>query len=92
MTSQSGDRPPGTPKRGGAGDGVDRSAYGYYVTAGFTFGAVLLVFAGLGYWLDTRLQTLPLLTVIGTVLGGAGGFFHLYRTLNSLRDSERNRP
>jgi F0F1-type ATP synthase assembly protein I len=66
-----------------------RSILGSYAAAGVQFGAVLLVFTGLGYWLDTRIDTLPLLTLLGAALGGVGGFLHLYRSLTALG---RERP
>lgn len=58
---------------------------GFYLTQGFAFAAVLLVFTGLGYWLDGRLHTLPLLTILGAALGGVGGFLNLYRTMTAPR-------
>lgn len=70
------------------GDGAAaRAALGFYITQGFAFAAVLLVFTGAGYWLDTRWHTLPLLTLLGAGLGGVGGFLNLYRSL-----TERPRP
>ena len=62
-----------------------RAALGFYLTQGFSFAVVLLVFTGLGYWLDGRLHTLPLLTLLGAATGGIGGFLHLYRTLTAER-------
>ena len=60
-------------------------ALGTPAVAGFQFGAVLLVFTGLGYWLDGLLGTLPLLTLVGAAVGGVGGFLHLYRSLTRPR-------
>jgi F0F1-type ATP synthase assembly protein I len=72
-----------------AGEAPSRgSQVGPYVTAGFQFAAVLLVFTGLGYFLDGRLHTLPLLTFTGAALGGVGGFMHLYRSLTGSRRGE----
>jgi F0F1-type ATP synthase assembly protein I len=62
-----------------------RAALGTYVTVGLALGVVMLVFTGIGYWLDGRLGTLPLLTVAGALLGCAGGFLHLVRTLTAAR-------
>ncbi|MBA2563972.1 MAG: AtpZ/AtpI family protein [Gemmatimonadetes bacterium] len=67
-----------------------RADLGRYTTAGFQFGGVLLAFAGLGYWLDTRWSTLPLLTLVGAAIGGVGGFLHLYRSLTGGRERERS--
>lgn len=62
-----------------------RATLGAYVTSGVAFGAVMLVFTGAGYWLDGRLGTLPVFTVAGAILGCAGGFLHLVRTLTGAR-------
>ena len=59
------------------------SELGPYAVAGLQFGGVLLAFTMLGYWLDTRLHTLPLLTLLGAAVGGVGGFLHLYRSLTA---------
>ena len=89
-------RVPGPPDRPGssaekrrrAEQAEGRAAFGFYITTGIQFGAVLLVFTALGYWLDTRLHTLPLLTLLGAALGGVGGFLHLYRTLTAVGSGE----
>ena len=73
-------RPPSNEDRAEA-----RARLGTYVTTGLAFGAVMLVFTGAGYWLDGRLGTLPVFTVAGAVLGCAGGFLHLVRTLTAVR-------
>ena len=62
---------------------AERAAMGSYLTQGFQFAAALLVFTGAGYWLDGRLHTLPLLTIVGAAIGGVGGFLHLYRSLTA---------
>ena len=69
----------------------ERATAGFYLTAGLTFGAALLLCTGAGYWLDTRLQTLPLLTLVGALVGGVGAFLHLYRSLLGVRARERER-
>lgn len=67
-----------------------RAALGFYATTGLTFGVVLVVSTALGYWLDTRLGTVPLLTLVGAAIGGIAGFWHLYRTLTAgVRDRDR---
>lgn len=46
------------------------------VAAGITFALTITGAALLGFWLDRRLGTLPLCTVIGTLVGmGMGGFW-----------------
>jgi F0F1-type ATP synthase assembly protein I len=36
----------------------------------------------LGYLIDDSLGTAPWLAIVGLVLGGIGGFLHLFRLLN----------
>ena len=57
------------------------SQVGRYVHLGLTFALSILLFLYGGYRLDIRLGTLPLFTLIGTFLGGAGGFLYIYRAL-----------
>ncbi|HRP08561.1 MAG TPA: AtpZ/AtpI family protein [Gemmatimonadales bacterium] len=46
------------------------------MAAGMTFALTVAATALLGFWLDRRLGTLPLLTLIGTFGGmGLGGFW-----------------
>ncbi len=59
------------------------SQAGRYVHLGLTFTLSILLFLYGGYRLDIRLGTLPLFTLIGTFLGGAGGFLYIYRELVS---------
>ena len=70
---------------------AERAALGSYLTQGFQFAAALLVFTGVGYWLDGRLHTLPLLTIVGAAIGGVGGFLHLYRSLTAQSRSAGDR-
>lgn len=54
-----------------------------YVSVGITFALTLTGAALLGFWLDRRLGTVPLFTLIGT-LGGMGlGGFWLYQRLRA---------
>lgn len=83
------------PKGGGADPSdpaVQRAELGFYAVQGLQFGAVLLAFTALGYWLDTRLHTLPLLTVLGALIGGGGGFVHLYRSVTASGSARDRAP
>ena len=57
------------------------SQAGIYIGSGFQFAGTIV--AGLfgGKWLDDKLSTAPLFLVSGMLLGGVGGFYHLYKTL-----------
>lgn len=51
-------------------------------------GSVLLGFFG-GYWLDKKIATAPLFTLLGTFIGATTGFIYLIKTLKQLqRDLE----
>lgn len=58
----------------------DAVGWGSWATAGFEFGACVVLFFLGGKWLDGRLSTAPWLTLVGTLLGVAAGMYLLIRT------------
>ena len=52
-----------------------------YIAASTTLVAAVGLFTGLGVWLDRKLGTTPWLTLLGTVVGMAGGFTSFFRTV-----------
>ena len=48
---------------------------------GLRFALAILLTAGGGYWLDTKLETLPLFLVIGLLLGATAGFVTIYKAV-----------
>ena len=46
---------------------------------GITYGATVLVFVGLGWWLDDRFGTSPWLLIVGMLLGSVGGIVSLVK-------------
>ena len=60
------------------------SGYGLQLAA-----AVGLFMAG-GWWVDGKLGTTPLLTIVGALGGGAAGFYSLYRHV--VKRSDRGPP
>ena len=58
---------------------IDRRLVGAYLGLGAGFAAITLGFAALGSFLDRLIGTTPLFTLIGVFLGGAVGFYSLYR-------------
>ena len=81
------------PGREGQGrDGIDPPlvAAARYSGLGLQLaGSVGLFMAG-GWWLDGRLATAPLLTIVGALGGGAAGFYSIYRQL--LKDRSGRPP
>ena len=64
-------------------DGSNREiGEGYaLVSVGITFALTLAGFALGGFWLDSRLKTMPLFTLVGMVAGTALGGFWLWQRI-----------
>ena len=60
-----------------------------YVSLGITFAGGIILFMGVGYWLDRRLGLTPFGTLVGTLLGAFLSFMVVYRRLQL--DAERDR-
>ena len=58
--------------------------YARYVGLGFTFVFIIAVCTAGGYLLDGLLGTLPLLLLLGLVVGFAGALTYLFVTLSKL--------
>lgn len=53
-------------------------ASGQFMGHGMAWALSVLLFLGVGWWLDGRLGTMPFLTIAGAFVGGAAGFYSLY--------------
>jgi len=51
---------------------------GQYMGYGMTWALSVVLFMGVGAWLDSKLNTVPLLMVAGAFIGGGAGFYSLY--------------
>ena len=58
--------------------------YARYVGLGFTFVLIIAVCTAGGYGLDRLFGTLPLLVLVGLVIGFAGALYYLFFTLSKL--------
>jgi ATP synthase protein I len=56
-----------------------------YIGIGTTLAATVLLGAGVGYWLDRRLQTDPWLLFAGGVVGICVAMYQFFRTVAGLR-------
>ncbi|MDP8239850.1 MAG: AtpZ/AtpI family protein [Candidatus Hatepunaea meridiana] len=56
-----------------------------YTHLGMTLAVSILAGFFLGYWLDGKIGTMPLLTLAGAFTGATGGFIYLVQTLNKLQ-------
>ncbi|MBM3328848.1 MAG: AtpZ/AtpI family protein [Calditrichaeota bacterium] len=59
-----------------------------YTHLGLTLAVSTLGFFYLGWWLDGKWGTRPLVAILGAFIGMAGGFVNVVRTLNRLRDEQ----
>ena len=66
-------------EKGGGSDPRDLfRATGQYMGLGLTWALAVLLFLGIGAWLDSRLGTGPLLLIVGAFVGAGAGFYSLY--------------
>lgn len=49
-----------------------------YMGYGLSWALSVLLFLGIGGWLDSKLGTSPILLILGAFVGGAAGFYSLY--------------
>jgi ATP synthase protein I len=82
-------------KGAGGREGQDQSslkALTRYSGHGLTLAAAVGLFLLAGWWLDGRVGTTPLFTILGALVGAAAGFYHLIQHLLLLpraREKER---
>lgn len=53
-------------------------ASGQFMGHGMTWALAVLLFMGVGWWVDSKLGTGPILMIVGAFVGGAAGFYSLY--------------
>lgn len=69
------------PRPRGSGGNDSAPSAATYAGLGFQFAAAIIVFLFAGQWLDRRLETSPLFTILGVFLGAGGAFYGIYRKL-----------
>ncbi len=60
-------------------DGKRRQSPLAYMSLGIELVLPVMLLTYGGYWLDSRLGTLPLFLILGVLLGMAAGFYNLFR-------------
>jgi F0F1-type ATP synthase assembly protein I len=53
-------------------------ASGQFMGHGLTWALAVLLFLGIGAWVDSKIGTAPILTIVGAFVGGGAGFYSLY--------------
>ena len=53
-------------------------ASGQFMGFGLTWALSVLLFLGVGAWLDSKLGTQPILLILGAFVGAGAGFYSLY--------------
>ena len=61
------------------------------VGVGFFIGGAIVLGVRSGLWLDTRLNTKPILVIVGLILGIIVAFYGVYQMLLPLLSNRRNK-
>lgn len=67
------------------------TAFGVYGAAGIQLAIAVVGGLMLGNYVDRRLKTSPLFTIVGLILGGVGGFLNLFRMIKWFERKRRGR-
>ena len=65
-----------------------------FAGVGVQFAVAIIVFLFAGQWLDDRLGTNGLFTIVGVFVGGGAAFYNMYRKITAAQrrdDEERSR-
>jgi hypothetical protein len=60
-----------------------------YSGYGLQLAAAVGLFMAAGWWVDGKIGTAPLLTILGALAGGAAGFYSMYQHLVKKRSPDR---
>ena len=52
-----------------------------FIDLGFQFAIAIALGVGLGYLLDSKINSMPIFMVLGLLLGAASGFINIYRAV-----------
>ena len=68
-----------------------KNSYAAYADLGLQFAVAVAIGVGLGYYADSKLNTLPLFLVLGLVLGATSGFLNIYRAVFPGNDKDKGK-
>lgn len=74
------------------GSGQDQStgpSPGSVAGLGITWAASVLLFLGAGWWLDGKLGTVPLFTILGAGLGAGSGLWYIVKEVRGAASGGR---
>ncbi len=65
---------------------------GPYFDLGMRFALSIVIFAAIGFWIDKKLNTIPVFLMIGFLLGATVGFWTIYKVvyLNDKMNKKRD--
>ena len=64
---------------------------GQFMGLGLTWALAVLLFLGVGAWVDSKIGTAPILMIVGAFVGGGAGFYSLYYHI-VIEPRERDQP
>lgn len=64
---------------------------GPYLDLGLRFAVAVLISTGGGYWLDSKLNTIPLFLILGLFIGATSGFLTIYRAVYSEKEKDSDK-
>ena len=54
---------------------------GPYFDLGMRFAISIVIFAAIGFWIDKKLNTIPVFLIAGFLLGAIAGFWTIYKVI-----------
>jgi F0F1-type ATP synthase assembly protein I len=71
------------PERQQKGEPTVWAELGRHAHHGFQLAIATGLFLGAGWWLDGKVGTAPLFTIIGALVGASAGFYNMIRSLKA---------
>jgi ATP synthase protein I len=72
----------GRPPSSGGLSGAD------FAGVGLQFAAAIIAFLFAGQWLDNRIDTKPVFTILGVFLGAGAAFYNMYRKITAAQKKD----
>ncbi len=66
------------------------ASYVPYIDIGMRFASAILLGTYGGYWLDSKLSTLPIFMITGLLIGVASGFLTIYRAAYPTKKTDKD--